>query len=242
MEVSYLFYETLSPFYSENMFGCASQKFTDMVDLGVRIEEWVRKGRGSKDGVSSGDSSGSLTSGSSNGNKKFGNGYPKKNTQEVGMVAHGGSQSVYPNYPYVANIPPLIPAPQNQNYQPQRPQIPPSYYPPLYQPQPYLPEVSFKPYHLLVCRTFHPCGSVLTEIAPFIKGHGDTTLNIVTLLKRQFKSRFIARIYPSLTMTLLLQTILCHPMGLLLTWLNIIRKLVLSPALRISKLCWFQYM
>lgn len=43
MEVSYLFYETLSPFYSEKMFGCASQKFTDMVDLGVRIEEWVRK-------------------------------------------------------------------------------------------------------------------------------------------------------------------------------------------------------
>ncbi|XP_039683788.1 uncharacterized protein [Medicago truncatula] len=131
-EVSDLFYETLSPFYSEKMLGCASQKFTDMVDMGVRIEDWVRKGRVSKDGVSSG--------GSSNGNRKFGNGYSKKNAQEVGMVAHGGSQPVYPSYPYVANIPPPIPAPQNPNYQPQRPQIPHPYYPPLYQPQSYQPQ------------------------------------------------------------------------------------------------------
>ncbi|XP_039688637.1 uncharacterized protein [Medicago truncatula] len=131
-EVSDLFYETLSPFYSEKMLGCASQKFTNMVDMGVRIEEWVRKGRVSKDGASSG--------GSSNGNRKFGNGYPKKNAQEVGMVTHGGSQPVYPNYPYVANIPPPIPAPQNPNYQLQRPQIPNPYYPPLYQPQPSQPQ------------------------------------------------------------------------------------------------------
>jgi hypothetical protein len=34
--------ETLSPFYSEKMLACASQKFTDMVDMGVRIEEWAR--------------------------------------------------------------------------------------------------------------------------------------------------------------------------------------------------------
>ncbi|XP_039688680.1 uncharacterized protein [Medicago truncatula] len=138
-EVADLFYETLSPFYSEKMLLCASQKFTDMVDAGVRIEEWVRKGRGSKDGASSGGYSGSLTGGSSNGNRRFGNGYPKKNAPEVGMVAHGGSQPVYPNYPYIANIPLPIPAPQNPNYQPRRPQAPPPYYPPLYQSQPYQP-------------------------------------------------------------------------------------------------------
>ncbi|XP_039686840.1 uncharacterized protein [Medicago truncatula] len=139
-EVSDLFYETLSPFYSEKMLGCASQKFTDMVDMGVRIEDWVRKGRVSKDGASSG--------GSSNGNRKFGNGYSKKNAQEVGMVAHGGSQPVYPSYPYVANIPPPTPAPQNPNYQLQRPQTPHPYYPPLYQPQPYQPQPFYQqPYY-----------------------------------------------------------------------------------------------
>jgi uncharacterized membrane protein YgcG len=88
-EISELFFETLSPFYSEKMLACASQKFTDMVDLGVRIEEWARKGHVSKDsGLSSGSSGGS-SSGSSNGNRRSGNGYPRKNTQEVGMVAHG---------------------------------------------------------------------------------------------------------------------------------------------------------
>ncbi|XP_039683784.1 uncharacterized protein [Medicago truncatula] len=56
------------------------------------------------------------------------------------MVAHGGSQPVYPNYPYVANIPSPIPAPQNPNYQPQRPQAHRPYYPPLYQSQPYQPQ------------------------------------------------------------------------------------------------------
>jgi hypothetical protein len=136
-ELSDLFYETLSPFYSEKMVACASQKFTDMVDTGVRIEEWARKGHVAKDNGSSNGSSGGSSSGSSNG-KKFGNGYPRKNTQEVGMVAHGGSQPVYPNYPYVANIAPQTPAPQNPPQQQQRPQAPPPYYPPLYQ-QPYQP-------------------------------------------------------------------------------------------------------
>lgn len=78
-----LFFETPSPFYSEKMLGCVTQKFTDMVDMGVRIEEWIRKGRVTKEGGSSG--------GSSDGIQKFGNRYLKKNAQEDGMVAHGGS-------------------------------------------------------------------------------------------------------------------------------------------------------
>jgi len=107
-EVTDVFFETLSSFYSDKMLGCASQKFTDMVEMGVRIEEWVRKGRVSKEGsllvVATSGSSGS----SSNGTKKYGNGYPKKVTQEVGMVAHAGSQPIYPNHPFVANISPPI--------------------------------------------------------------------------------------------------------------------------------------
>jgi hypothetical protein len=33
-EISEIFFETLSPFYSEKMLACASQKFTDMADMG----------------------------------------------------------------------------------------------------------------------------------------------------------------------------------------------------------------
>jgi len=91
-EVTDAFFETLSPFYSKKMLGCASQKFTDMVDMGVRIEEWVRKGRVSKEGSSSVVSASGSSGNSSNGSKKFGNGYPKNSAQEIGMVAHGGSQ------------------------------------------------------------------------------------------------------------------------------------------------------
>jgi hypothetical protein len=137
-EISEIFFETLSPFYSEKMLACASQKFTDMVDMGVRIEEWARKGQVSKDNGSSSSASGGSSGGSSNGNRRSGNGYPRKNAQEVGMVAHGGFQPIYPNYPYVASVAPQTPNPRNSNYQPQRPQAPPPYYPPLYQ-QPYQP-------------------------------------------------------------------------------------------------------
>jgi hypothetical protein len=96
----------------------------------------MTKESGSSSGLS-GDSSG----GSSSGNRKFGNGYPKKNTQEVGMVAYSEYQPVHSNYSYVANI-----APQR----PPRPQGPPQYYPPLYQPnyQPHNPQQFHQqPYH-----------------------------------------------------------------------------------------------
>jgi len=62
------------------------------------------------------------------------------------MVAHEGSQPMYPAYPLVANIQPPTPAPQMPNYQPQRP---PPYYPPLYQqPYPQNPQQFFQqPYY-----------------------------------------------------------------------------------------------
>jgi len=51
-EVTDLFFETLSPFYSEKMFVVATQKFNDIMDTGMRIEDWVRKGRFPKEGSS----------------------------------------------------------------------------------------------------------------------------------------------------------------------------------------------
>ncbi|XP_024640586.1 uncharacterized protein [Medicago truncatula] len=288
-EVSDLFYETLSPFYSEKMLGCASQKFTDMVDMGVRIEDWVRKGRVSKDGASSG--------GSSNGNRKFGNGYSKKNAQEVGMVAHGGSQPVYPSYPYVANIPPPIPAPQNPNYQPQMPQIPHPYYPPLYQPQsyqpqPYQPQPFYQqPYYTPPPQPqqprpraqqqqprpqrnqFPPIPMTYEALLPSLLARGLVqTLpppRVQNPLPPWFRAdrncafhqgapgHDIEHCYPlkEAVQKLIHNKDLSftdpnpvapnnplHPMGLLLTWLKIIKKGVLSLALRISKLHWFHYM
>ena len=66
-EVTDLFFETLSPFYSKKMFDVATQKFTDIVDTGMRIEDWVRKGRFLKEGGSSGAASGGSSSSTSNG-------------------------------------------------------------------------------------------------------------------------------------------------------------------------------
>jgi hypothetical protein len=139
-EMTKIFLKTLNPFYYRNMVAIAPNNFNDMVIMGMRLEEGIREGRlsiengssGSSSGGSSNGSAGGSSSGLSNGNKKFGNGYPRKNAQEVGMVTHGGSQPMYPNYPYVANVTPQMPLPRNLNYQPQRPQGPPPYYPPLY--------------------------------------------------------------------------------------------------------------
>jgi hypothetical protein len=114
-EMTKIFLKTLNPFYYRNMVTIAPNNFNDMVIMGMRLEEGVRKGRLTIDSGSSGSSSGGSSSGSSggssNGNRKSGNGYPRKNTQEVGMVAHGGSQPVHPNYLYVANIAPQMPPP-----------------------------------------------------------------------------------------------------------------------------------
>jgi len=40
-KVTNLFFETLSPFYSKKMLVVATQMFTDIVDMGMRIEDWV---------------------------------------------------------------------------------------------------------------------------------------------------------------------------------------------------------
>ncbi|KAK2428673.1 hypothetical protein QL285_027176 [Trifolium repens] len=117
-ELCKLFLNTLSPFYYKKMVASAPNNFTEMVGMGMRLEEGVREGRLTKE------------SGSASSSKKFGNNFSRKKESEVGMVTNGKPQSGYPVYPHVAAVS-LIP--QNPPYQPQITQRPPSHYPPLYQ-------------------------------------------------------------------------------------------------------------
>ncbi|KAK2375367.1 hypothetical protein QL285_076259 [Trifolium repens] len=100
------------------MVASAPNNFTEMVGMGMRLEEEVREGRLTK-------GSGPVSS-----SKKFGNNFLRKKESEVGMVTHGKPQSGYPVYPHIAAVSPI---PQNPPYQPQITQRPPSHYPPLYQ-------------------------------------------------------------------------------------------------------------
>jgi hypothetical protein len=131
-ELCKLFLNTLSPFYYKKMVASAPNNFTEMVGMGMRLEEGVREGRLTKE------------SGPASSSKKFGNNFPRKKESEVGMVTHGKPQSGYPVYPHVAAVSPI---PQNPPYQPQITQRPPSHYPPLYQqtypqqPYPQLPQI-----------------------------------------------------------------------------------------------------
>ncbi|KAK2422481.1 hypothetical protein QL285_033013 [Trifolium repens] len=77
-EMTKIFLKTLGSFYYERMIASAPSDFTEMVNMGMRLEEGVREGRLIKE------------SGSSNiHTRKFEGSFPKKKEQEVGMVAQG---------------------------------------------------------------------------------------------------------------------------------------------------------
>ncbi|KAK2361287.1 hypothetical protein QL285_086452 [Trifolium repens] len=109
-ELTKLFLNTLSPFYYKKMVASTPNNFTEMVGMGMRLEEGVREGR--------------LVNGNAPANsaKKFGNNFLKKKEPEVGMVTHGGLRSGYPDYPHVATISPIPQQPFNQPNRPQRTQ------------------------------------------------------------------------------------------------------------------------
>ncbi|KAK2372738.1 hypothetical protein QL285_073841 [Trifolium repens] len=109
-ELCKLFLNTLSPFYYKKMVASAPNNFTEMVAMGMRLEEGVREGR-----LMKGDAP-------ANNAKRFGDGYPRKKEQEVGMVTHGGPRSGYPVYPHVAAISPIPRQPFNQQNRTQRTQ------------------------------------------------------------------------------------------------------------------------
>ncbi|KAK2410935.1 hypothetical protein QL285_046268 [Trifolium repens] len=100
-ELCKLFLNTLSPFYYKKMVASAPNNFTEMVVMGMRLEEGVREGR-----LMKGDAPA--------------NGYPRKKEKEVGMVTHGGPRSGYPFYPHVAAISPIPQQPFNQQNRTQR--------------------------------------------------------------------------------------------------------------------------
>ena len=107
-ELTKIFLKPLDSFYYERMVDSAPSDFTEMVNMGVRLEEAVREGRLVKEGASASNM------------RKFGNNFGKKKEQEVGMVAHGRPQQWYSGNQHVAAI-------QNTGYQPQfqqRPQPP----------------------------------------------------------------------------------------------------------------------
>src|SRR4030042_3222162 len=82
-ELTKMFLDTLPATYYERMIGVASHDFTDMVGMGMRIEEGIKAGRLFREGAPR------------NHAKKFNNNFTKKKEQGVGMVAHGRSQPVY---------------------------------------------------------------------------------------------------------------------------------------------------
>lgn len=69
-----LFLKTLSSFYYDRMVASAPSDFTEMVNMGLSLEEGVLEGR--------------LKEGSSfDGSRKYGNGLPKKKEHDVNAIS-----------------------------------------------------------------------------------------------------------------------------------------------------------
>ncbi|GAU51822.1 hypothetical protein TSUD_416070 [Trifolium subterraneum] len=133
-EITKIFLNTLDSFYYERMIASAPSDFTEMVNMGMRLEEGVRQGRLVRESVPV------------NSTKRFGSNFARRKESEVSMVAHGQHQRPYMGYQHVAAVSPV---PQNPPYQPQMTQRPPSQYPPLYQQtypqQPYPQQPQIRP-------------------------------------------------------------------------------------------------
>ena len=74
-EMTKIFLKTLSSFYYEKMIASAPSDFTEMVNMGMRLEEGVREGRLSREEVSS--------------NKRYDNSFNKKKESEANAVSSG---------------------------------------------------------------------------------------------------------------------------------------------------------
>ncbi|KAI5422148.1 hypothetical protein KIW84_045564 [Lathyrus oleraceus] len=72
-EMTKIFLKTLSSFYYERMIASTPNDFSEMVNMGMRLEEGVREGRLSKEEVSS--------------SRKYGSGFAKKKEGEANVVS-----------------------------------------------------------------------------------------------------------------------------------------------------------
>src|SRR3954471_7555417 len=95
-----IFLKTLGPFYYEKMIASAPVDFTEMVGMGVRLEEAVREGRLVQGESSSGNA------------RRYGSSFQKKKESDANAVSHGRnsrsrrgaryqSQQVAPVTPFV---------------------------------------------------------------------------------------------------------------------------------------------
>src|SRR6266487_1395281 len=98
-EMTKIFLNTLDSFYYERMIASAPSDFTEMVNMGMRLEEGVRQGRLTREKAPT------------NTAKRYGNNFSEKKEFEVGMVAQGGRHSRNSAYQHVAAIalPPQYP-------------------------------------------------------------------------------------------------------------------------------------
>jgi hypothetical protein len=74
-EMTNIFLKTLSSFYYEKMIASAPSDSTEMVNIGMRLEEGVREGRLSKEEVSS--------------SKRYGSSFIKKKNNEANAISSG---------------------------------------------------------------------------------------------------------------------------------------------------------
>ena len=95
-EMTKVFLNTLGPFYYERMIASAPGDFTEMVSMGMRLEEGVRTGRLVKE------------IGFSSGTKKVGTSFPKKKEHDIGMVSRGKPRRNVNQQQQVATIAPIV--------------------------------------------------------------------------------------------------------------------------------------
>src|SRR4051812_19094953 len=86
-EMTKLFLKTLSTFYYEKMVASAPNDFTEMVNMGMRLEEGIQEGRVVK------EASSSLSCG---GVKIFGSNFAKKKEETVSAISRGRNRRYQP--------------------------------------------------------------------------------------------------------------------------------------------------
>lgn len=105
-----IFLKTLDSFFYERMVASAPSDFTEMVGMGMCLEEAVREGR--------------LTKEATGTSKRSSVGYPAKKREDSSAVSHRRKKNVSrgrreaPHH--IATVTPVIAAPSQQQYQQQQ--------------------------------------------------------------------------------------------------------------------------
>ena len=106
-EMTKVYLNTLGSFYYEQMIASAPGDFTEMVSMGMRLEEGIRTGRLTKE------------AGSSSGTRKVGTSFPRKKEHDIGMVSRGKPRNNVIKQRQVAAIAPAVNTTPNTGIAPQ---------------------------------------------------------------------------------------------------------------------------